>query len=467
MKRELLRINRLSDRYNRTRKLENVSLCILEGECVGFLGLTYSGKDLLVDLLTGKIAEGNGKKDIYLGGIQVKDWKELNGYIYRIHVENYQIDDWTVAEYLGLVESGGWGGLLRRGRLEEEAQRDFQELDLDFDVSCKIKHLTELEKRILDLAKAYRRGARIVVIEDEFDGMSRKDIEIFARSMHRIIVGRMGVIVSSHSNLILSLLSDKYIIFRKGRIVKKCQRDYIKSEEQLELYLLGGDTLSGRTENDVEKTRKGNVIYCVSNLEIKNGRKENLAFIRGEVVTLIALDRRVKEKVFMALSGRRSYEDAYYILNGNYYATMDCYELVKERVVSISALGSKEEIFEGMSVEENLMIPSLEKISSLDYIKAQKGIRKMTRANMLGSLETMKAGSLRIHELIQLTLERWLIFNPKVLILLEPFALCDVKDVGVVKNYIKKFQEKGTTVIIVNTRDEYIEDISDRTINIE
>lgn len=199
---------------------------------MGFLGLTYSGKDLLVDLLTGKIAEGNGKKDIYLGGIQVKDWKELKGYIYRIHVENYQIDDWTVAEYLGLVESGGWGGLLRRGRLEEEAQRDFQELDLDFDVSCKIKHLTELEKRILDLAKAYRRGARIVVIEDEFDGMSRKDIEIFARSMHRIIVGRMGVIVSSHSNLILSLLSDKYIIFRKGRIVKKCQRDYIKSEEQ-------------------------------------------------------------------------------------------------------------------------------------------------------------------------------------------------------------------------------------------
>ena len=59
MKRELLRINHLSDRYNRTRKLENVSLCILEGECVGFLGLTYSGKDLLVDLLTGKIAEGN------------------------------------------------------------------------------------------------------------------------------------------------------------------------------------------------------------------------------------------------------------------------------------------------------------------------------------------------------------------------------------------------------------------------
>lgn len=89
------------------------------------------------------------------------------------------------------------------------------------------------------------------------------------------------------------------------------------------------------------------------------------------------------------------------------------------------------------------MIPSLEKISSLDYITAQKGIRKMTLANMLGSLETVKAGSLRIHELIQLTLERWLIFNPKVLILLEPFALCDI-------DYVcRRAKEAGAMIYVV------------------
>ncbi len=82
-------------------------------------------------------------------------------------------------------------------------------------------------------------------------------------------------------------------------------------------------------------------------------------------------------------------------------------------------------------------------------------------------LEGMKAGSLKINELIQLTLERWRIFNPNVLVLLEPFALCDVKDVSVVKSYIKKFSQNGTTVIIVNTREEYVEDISDRIINIK
>ena len=55
MKKEILRINDLNYTYTSTNRLENISLCILEGECVGFLGLTYSGKDLLVQLLDGNL----------------------------------------------------------------------------------------------------------------------------------------------------------------------------------------------------------------------------------------------------------------------------------------------------------------------------------------------------------------------------------------------------------------------------
>ena len=77
MKKELLRINQLNYTYTRTRKLENVSFCILEGECIGFLGLTYSGKDLLTGLLGGELTEGKGNGSIYIGGQKVNDWEVL------------------------------------------------------------------------------------------------------------------------------------------------------------------------------------------------------------------------------------------------------------------------------------------------------------------------------------------------------------------------------------------------------
>lgn len=121
-----------------------------------------------------------------------------------------------------------------------------------------------------------------------------------------------------------------------------------------------------------------------------------------------------------------------------------------------------------MTVDENLMLPSLEKISFWDYIRSSGGIRKMMMEDMgeESSAKEVKAGELRVNECIRMTLERWYIFNPMVLILFEPFALCDVNGVDIVKKYVKKFASKGTTVIIVNTREEYIENISDRIIYI-
>ena len=165
MKKELLRINRLNYNYTRTRKLENVSFCILEGECIGFLGLSYSGKDLMTSLLRGELTEGDGSGAIYLGGQKVNDWEVLGKEIYYMCPDNYVIEDWTVAEYLCLVDSGWAGSFWRKGALNEEAGECFAELELDFDISSRMRDLSELEKRIVDVVKAYRKGARIIIIE--------------------------------------------------------------------------------------------------------------------------------------------------------------------------------------------------------------------------------------------------------------------------------------------------------------
>lgn len=122
-------------------------------------------------------------------------------------------------------------------------------------------------------------------------------------------------------------------------------------------------------------------------------------------------------------------------------------------------------MFEHMTVGENLMLPSLEKISFWDYIRSSRNIRKMILEEN-HNLKDVKAEELGINERIQMTLERWYIFNPLVLILFEPFALCDVNGVDIVKKYVKKFSNNGTTVIIVSTREEYVGDISDQIMHI-
>ena len=247
MRRELLKINNLNCTHTQEGKLDNISLFILEGECVGFLGLSYSGKDLLAKILSGNVERGFSGH-IHIAGSD-KQQDRFKRYIYKICPANYLIGDWTVAEYLCLVESKKHRVYLRRTELENEAKEYLEKLNLKIQVTKKLKQLSEIEKRIVDFAKAcYRGGAKIVIIEDEFEGMSYDEIRMFARIIHRLVKERIGVIVNSHSNFVLTTLSDKYIIFSEGRIVKKCKNINNDSEAQLYQFLQ-----EGQVEKETEK----------------------------------------------------------------------------------------------------------------------------------------------------------------------------------------------------------------------
>ena len=472
MKKEILRVNNLNYNYSLTRHLENISFCVLEGECVGFAGLTYSGKNLLAHLLCGDITENISSHDIRVCDKRILDQKELKEAVYCMRASNYVIDDWSVAEYIGLVNASWFRTIWRMRALEEETAAYFDELEVPFDVSRKMKDLTELEKRIVDLVKAKIHGAKIVLIEDEFEGMRAESIRKFRNIMKRLTLSGMAVIVNTNSDMVLSVLSDKYIIFKKGKIVKKCKKEYIKSSEHMETFLMDSTGLSPEKSGESyidEKTKQQNIVYQVRYLKMKERKMEKLEFGRGEVVSLLVLDSKEKERIFMLLSGREEEEKTWCILGNTLMEGMGFSEFVRRKVVSIMHMGSEEEVFSDMTVGENLLLPSLRKVSSMEYIVSSAKMSRMLEDNISrNSLNTdMVAGNLEINDLISITLERWYIYNPKVLILLEPFAQCDVYGVAIVKDYIKKFAARGTAVIIIKSREEYVEDISDRIINID
>ncbi len=472
MKRELLRINRLNYTHPQEGKLENISLFILEGECVGFIGLTYSGKDLLVKILSGNIECETFANIYFLNKKQSFHQKEFKKYIYRICPSNYIIGDWNVAEYLCLVKSKKSRFYLQKGEMEKEAQKYFEELCLPVHVSKKLSQLTEIEKRIVDFVKACYQGARIVIIEDEFEGMNYDEIRMFGQIIHRLSKGKIGVIVNSHSNFVLTTLSDKYIIFNEGRIVKKCKKEELHSENQLSQFLFEEqieDSVDKKEYQLNKKEHKAVLGYCVKNLELGKGKIVEFNLKKGEIVTIISHDKMQKDKIFKALSGREKVGNTSYIINEKKYKTVDYYKLAEERIVSVKVLGSLEEIFKNMSVEENLLLPSLKKISTLDYIKFENKIRETFSMEIKHDrqLKGVCAKDLKENELIELVLARWYIFNPKVIVLLEPFGLCDVNGVAIVKRYIEKFSAKGTMVIVISARSEYMEGISDRIIDID
>lgn len=473
MKKEILRINNLNAELSQMQRLRNVTLYILEGEIVGFLGLAYSGKDLTVRILTGDTQEELGRQHIYIAGRRMSGNSELQKKVYRMAASNYIIDDWSVAEYIGLVESGWLQHVWKRRHLEYQVRDFLDGLGVDIDAAKKMKELSELDKRIIDIVKAKWHQKKLLIVEDEFEGMRPESIRAFGTAMKRLIVGDMGVIINSHSDIVLSLLSEKYIIFKAGRIVKKCWKSYIADSVHLEKFLLGSGVISKKKSLDSHmlegQSMEGHPVYQILGLKMSSGKFQDFNFLRGEIVTFLALNGKKKERLFMVLSGREAAPYRSCILNSRVYYSADFSDYVQEKVVSVMHMGSKEEVFASMSTGENLLIPSLRKISSLEYIANSSRLPRMLKQELEQAEFTEEgfADDLGVNDIITITLERWYIYNPRVLILFEPFARCDLIGVSIVKSYIKKFANRGTAVIIIKSREEYVEDISDQIISVD
>ena len=94
MKNEALYIQDLSFFFSDTRKLENLSLALLEGEGTGFWGIAGSGKDALMNVLCAEEWPQSGK--IFVGGRYIANAAEMARNIYRINPVNYSFAEWTL-----------------------------------------------------------------------------------------------------------------------------------------------------------------------------------------------------------------------------------------------------------------------------------------------------------------------------------------------------------------------------------
>ncbi len=125
-------------------------------------------------------------------------------------------------------------------------------------------------------------------------------------------------------------------------------------------------------------------------------------------------------------------------------------------------MGDAEELLNKMTISENLVLPSLIKLGFWEYVLNERKIRKMLNQYIGESMETnTEVEVMTRNEYINLMLERWLMFKPKTFILLEPFVKCDTYGVSLVKSFLTKFVNVNCTVVILNGRSEYMEDVAD------
>lgn len=471
MKKIVLKMSDLRFQDEGYGKLKCASLYTLEGEVTAFMGLNYSGKELIVQILLGAIDLDWNENHIYVDGCKMRRAEDLKPLVSYINTSHTGIENWTVAEYISLKDVSWFLTKKAKAKLMDEAKKQLQEMQVDLDISKKIKNLTPLEYRIVELIKARRQNARILIIEDECEGMDAYAISVYAQFLKKVIKGRMSAILLCHSDRAVSRLSDNYIIFRRGRVVKKWKKDFAYNHGNIDDYLLGGTMIRKKSSLD-SYSRKNypqkNVVYKVLDISVYQ-RKADFEFRKGEITTFIITNNTERRKFFSVLSGRVTPPDTAYQIKDKKRYMPPFSAFIDQKIVSVMRTGNDYEMFEKMSVGDNLILPSLKKIPLVNYMVSGNKMKQILGQEMeidsLGASETI--GRLDKNHHISVSMNRWYVFNPQVIVLYEPFTSCDAYGVSIILSYIKKMADRGTAVIVIRSNSEYMEETSDHIIDLD
>jgi ribose transport system ATP-binding protein len=235
----------LSVKALRGRTIDDFSVDLREGEIVGVGGLTGSGRESLASLVNGRVMRTGGTvtaagrsvapgsvKDTLTAGVASISGDRTYGVFAGLNVR----ENLTVANQ-GALTRFGW--LSKRS---ERAETDGWIADLSIVTTgpdAPISSLSGGNQQKVVAARALRRQPRILVLDDPTAGI---DVGSKAQ-LHEILAGRaragLAVLLVSTDSDELARLSDRVLVFCRGRIAAQLRRGQDLTAANIDLAQLG------------------------------------------------------------------------------------------------------------------------------------------------------------------------------------------------------------------------------------
>lgn len=209
-----------SNSSEKKKALSNINLKIDDGEMIGIIGHTGSGKSTLVQHLNGLIKASNGAyyyngEDVYDKDYNLKNLRNKVGLVFQY--PEYQLFEETV------IKDVSYGPTMQGLELLEVQLRAFESLKLlgidEEYLDASPLELSGGQKRKVAIAGVLAMKPDVLVLDEPTAGLdpySRKELLNIIKGLHRET--GMTVVIVSHSMEEMAEYVDRLIVMNEGRI---------------------------------------------------------------------------------------------------------------------------------------------------------------------------------------------------------------------------------------------------------
>jgi ribose transport system ATP-binding protein len=451
-------------RYGGVVALEDVSLAIQAQSIHAILGENGAGKSTLIKIVGGVVAPDSGR--IEIDGKQaafLAPRDAIANDIVCVFQELSLIPDLTVAENICITDAPS-----RLGLIDGRAQlRRSEELLAtigceDINPRLTVKDLPLSRRQLIEIAKALGRKPRLLVLDEATSALTAADAQRVYRIVLNLRERGLAVIYISHRMHEIEELADTCTVLRGGRHIATFKNGERRPEEILQMMI--GRDLSRIYPPKPAPAAAQPPVLGVSRFSWTTRLVDvTLTVGKGEIVGLGGLDGQGQRELLLGLFG--------VLRETRGTIQVDGREVSPRSPADAQAAGlslalvpedrKSEGLMLSMSVRENMTLAALRRVSRGPLIDIAEETRVATRATQELAIKAASldspVGSLSGGNQQKVVLAKWLMTEPRIILLNDPTRGIDVGTKQELYRLMRALADKGVGILFYSTdHDELI-----------
>lgn len=463
----LLVVKGLTKIFPGVRALDDVEFALESGSVHAVCGENGAGKSTLMNILMGLYQKDAG--EIWFEGKSVNfisPRQALKNGIAIIEQELNPVIEMTVAENMFLGREDVKGKLfVDYKKLESRAKEALNMLKIDIDPSIKMKRLSLAQIQLVEIAKAISYNSKIIIMDEPTSAIGEKDTKVLFDIINSLKAQGKGIIYVSHRMKEIFTISDTITVFRDGRYISTHKTKDITRSDLISLMI------GRKLEEEFVKTNK--VTNDVA-IEIKNYSKDNvfedISFTgnKGEIVGIFGLMGSGRSEFFHALFGIDTIEKGELHLFGKQVNITSPNVAKRHHLAYVTEDRKLSGLVLKSSVLENISLPNLKRFSKGIFINS-----KFEKKHVASIANQLRVKTPTLKQLVsrlsggnqqKVVLSKWLLTEPKILLLDEPTRGIDVGAKRELYLFMSEFANQGNCVLMISSELPEVMGMSDKIV---
>ncbi len=462
-----LNIKGISKSFGAGNVLDAVDFEISGGEICALLGENGAGKSTLMNILGGILTADAG--EILLDNKKVtfaSPAESQKAGIAFIHQELNLINDLTVYENMFLGDFPKIGPFIDKKQMIGKTAALFEKLGITISPTQMVSELDASYKQMVEIARALMTDASVIIMDEPTASLTGAEIERVFTIMRTLKERGIAMIFISHKLDEVMQICDRYTVLRNGKAVNSGLIADVSAEELASFMVghsLGVENACSPAGYGGEMLRLEALTDGVDFVDI------SLSVKSGEVLGITGLLGDKRSEIFGTVFG--IYGGKYagkIILDGKEIHPSAPHEALSEGIAYLPKNRKENAIIPDMTILDNGTVVTLKEYCRLGFLskaKQKKVLDKQVKdlqikmSNEENLITTLSGGNQQ-----KVVLAKWLISNPKVLILDNPTQGVDVGAKEEIYAIVKALAESGMAIIVLTSEGQEIMRICDRAI---